>query len=408
MSGPRAEGDTAIFSVAEIERRWSSVRERAAEAGLDAVLATSYPNSYYLSGAPIHPFGRPIATLVPVEGEPAMILSVIELGHVRLQSPIRDLRTYHDFGPRETWDEPRPPSESLLVHLGALLGERGLRDGRIGYEDAKLPGRSIEALERAFPRLTLVPASDLLDRLRLVLSNEELAILRAADRIADLGQEALIEAVRPGRSARELHEHVRGVMLDAVLERHPTWAFALRVTVGLGSTAKSAGHSEWTTWGPDDVVRPGRILETVIDCILWGYTGNVERAIVVGEPSERVRRDYTTMLEANERAIETVRPGVTFADVDRAAKAVLQDAGHGTRTGSGVGRGIISYEGDHRLLLADLRGYNDIRLEPGMAFSIEPDLQTDDGTYRDCTTIIVTPDGHEVDSTVRRDLIRVA
>ena len=112
-------------------------------------------------------------------------------------------------------------------------------------------------------------------------------------------------------------------------------------------------------------------------------------------------------MEANERAIEAVRPGVRLANVDRVCKDVFTRHGFTTRTGSGVGRGTISYEGNHRELLMDVRLYSETVLEPAMAFSIEPDLQTTDGTYRHCNTIIVTDDGCEVDSRIDRGVIWV-
>jgi len=179
----------------------------------------------------------------------------------------------------------------------------------------------------------------------------------------------------------------------------------LRVTPGPAHPERIAGHSEWRNFGPTDVARDGDVLVSVLDAIVWGYTGNVERTTVIGEPSARVRRDFATMVEANERAIEAVRPGLTVRELDAACKAVFSAAGHGTRTGSGVGRGLISYEGNHRILGLDLRPYNDLVLEPGMAISIEPDLQTGDGTYRHCNTIIVTDDGCVVDSSIERGII---
>jgi Xaa-Pro aminopeptidase len=134
----------------------------------------------------------------------------------------------------------------------------------------------------------------------------------------------------------------------------------------------------------------------------------VERAVYVGEPTEAVRKPFEVMVEANEAAISATRPGALLADVDRAAKEVLARHGYATRTGSGCGRGITSYEGNARELKMDLRLYADVVLEPGMAFSLEPDLQVPGiGVYRHCNTIIVTEDGCEVDSRLPRGVIWV-
>lgn len=396
---------TAIFSVGEIERRQSRLREVLAAAGLDAFLATSYPNSYYLSGAPIHPFGRPIATLIPVSGDPAMVFSIIEVEHVRLQTPIADQRTYWDFNPKPELVNPRPPLASMLAHLADVIQERGLRAARVGYEDATLSDRHLGAIREALPRVTWVPASDVVDPIRLVLTAEELGMLRHAGAVADAGQQAILDSIAEGVSAHLLFDAATAAMEAEIRELRPGAAYALRVTPGPGGSERSAGHSEWRSFGPTDAAHAGDVLVSVLDAIVWGYTGNVERTIVIGEPSERVRRDFETMVEANGRAIEAVRPGVPIRRIDAICKGVFDAAGHGTRTGSGVGRGLISYEGNYRILGLDLRPYSDLVLEEGMAFSIEPDLQTEDGTYRHCNTIIVTADGCVVDSSVERGVI---
>ena len=398
-------GRTAIFSVGEIERRQARLRDDLVAAGLDAFLATSYPTSYYLSGAPIHPFGRPIATLIPVSGEPAMVLSIIEIEHVRTQSPIADLRTYWDFNPTPELADPRPPLASMITHLAAVIDERRLASARVGYEDATLSDRHVRAVREALPGVTWIPASDIVDRLRLVLSGEELAILRHADEVADAGQQAILDAIGAGVRAQDLHRLAMAAMEATIHERRPEAAYALRVTPGPGGPERSAGHSEWRSFGPADVARDGDVLVSVLDGIVWGYTGNVERTMVIGDPSASVSRDFETMVEANDRAIEAVRPGVSIRRIDAICKDVFQRAGHRTRTGSGVGRGLISYEGNHRILDLDLRPYNDLTLEEGMAISIEPDLQTEDGTFRHCNTIIVTADGCLVDSSVERGVI---
>jgi creatinase len=394
-----------IFSNAEIERRLARLRAALAAADLDAVLLSSYPGIYHATGAPIFQFGRPAAALVPIDGEPAIACSIIELEHVRAQSPITDVRTYRDFGLGASWASPQAPVRSLAALVGGIARDRGLDRSRLGFEDGSLPVRVLGALEQELPEAAWTEASDVVDRGRFVKSDEELALIRAADSIADEGMARMLETVREGAAARDVHEAARAAMLERVVERHPGVPFHVRVDTGLGAAERSAGHSEWVTWDASAQARAGQVLVLIADCILWGYTGNVERTVVVGEPSPRVRRDFEVMVEANEAAIAMIRPGVSLAEVDAACKRVLADAGHGTRTGSGVGRGTISYEGGWRELLLDVRGYNTLPLEPGVAFSLEPDLQTTDGTYRHCNTIVVTASGCEVDSSLPRGVI---
>jgi Xaa-Pro dipeptidase len=391
-----------------MDRRVAATRAAMDGLALDAVIATSYPASYYLSGAPIHCFGRPMATLVPRQGEAAMMASIIEKGHVAAQSWIEDVRHYWDYNVTPVYTNPQPPLQSMVELLASTIEERGLSQARIGIEDATLPLAHLAAFRSVLANVEFVEASDMLDRLRLVLSAEELALTRAADAIADVGQERLIELITPGATARDLVDQVRAAMLDAILERHPEMPFHFHVGTGLAAVAKGSGHSEWATWNGESRIEIGQLLETVFSVWLWGYWGNVERAVYVGEPSPEVREAFQIMVDANEAAIAATRPGIPLADVDRAAKAVLTEHGYQTRTGSGCGRGITSYEADARELKMDLRLYSDVILEPGMAFSLEPDLDVPGmGTFRHCNTIIVTETGCDVDSRVPRGIVWV-
>lgn len=397
-----------IFSRQEMERRWGKLQGGLAKAGIDCAIATSYAGSYYLSGSPIHPFGRPLATLVPVEGPPAIVQSIIEKEHTQAQSCIEDIRTYYDFNIEPVLENPQPPLASMLQLIRQALAQRRLEGGRIGVEGRHIPLAHYEGLRSLLPEATFVDISDMLERQRLTLSGEELALIRAADAVADLGQGRLIEILEPGKSAHELTEEIRQVMMDEILTRHPDKPFVIHAGAGLGCAGKVAGHSEWTTWNRETLVQENTLLETVISVWLWGYWGNVERAVWVGRPNPEVQRGFDIMVEANEAAIAAIRPGLPLAQVDRICKEVFWKHGFTTMSGSGCGRGITSYEANSRELRMDVRLYSDVILEAGMAFSLEPDLRLPGiGVFRHCNTIIVTEDGCEVDSRLPRGAIYV-
>jgi Xaa-Pro dipeptidase len=392
-----------VFSTGEMARRIAALRGWMARHDVDCVVATSYAGSYYLSGAPIHPFGRPVATIVPLDGDAAMVTSIIEKPHAEVQSWIGDIRTYYDHNVGPTFDDPIPPLESFVRLVAEIVVERGVERGCIGYEESQLPVQQYEALKRALPYATFLGVSTPLARLRAVLSQEELQLVRAADAISDLGLGHLLQIIGPGRSALELTESCRAIMTRAILDRYPGTPFHMHVDCGLGVKARAAGHSEWTTWDRTAAVRLGSLLELVVSVWLWGYWGNVERAVYVGTPTDAVRRGFDIMVEANETAIASIRPGISLSAIDRLTKEVFARHGFGTRSGSGCGRGIVSYEANAREQYMDLRLYSDVILEPGMAFSLEPDLHVPGiGTFRHCNTIIVTDNGCEVDSQLPR------
>lgn len=391
-----------------MSRRIAELRREMEREGLDAVIATSYAAFYYLTGAPLFEFGRPAAAVIPLEGEAALVTSIIEEPHLDAQTWIEDRRHYWDYNMGPVFENPQPPLASLVHHLAAVLADRGLATGRLGIEELKLPLAHYDALRGALPKAAFVGASVLLDGLRMILSGEELALLRASDAVADIGYEALSTNIAPGISAFDLEAATRGAMIDAVTRHHPDKPFSVFCKVGLGSPAKGAGHADWHVWNRDDRVETGLLMKANLDVSLWGYFGSLVRTFYVGPIPEAVRRPFEAMVEANRVGIAAIKPGARLADVDRVCKDVLGRRGYSTRSGSGLGRGIISHEGNARELRMDVRLYNDAVFQPGMAIELVPDLLVPDvGMFLHATTIIITEHGCEVDSRIPIDVISV-
>nr|WP_280954546.1 M24 family metallopeptidase [Rhizobium album] len=233
------------------------------------------------------------------------------------------------------------------------------------------------------------------------------AYAAAADEVTDVGQQCLIDNLRIGMSGAEINEMCRSAMVAHILNHHSDKPFYLHTSSGIIDATRRAGSSEWCTWNRFMTAKPGMILDSIFDCFLWGYWGNVERTVSVGAPSAEVKRAFDIMIEANEAAFDAIKPGVRMSEIDVLTKKILEKNGYEpSQFGSGMGRGIVSYEGGHRALPLDVRLYNDLEIEPGMAFSIEPMLGVFGlGAFRHCNTVIVTDTGCEVDSRVRRDMI---
>lgn len=395
------------FTPDEIRERQRRLGEILAQQGISAVIASSFAGSYYLSGSPIYEFGRPVATVAAASGEAVLIASIIERGHVEAQATVDRVRYYYDNGLTAASEQPIPPMESFTALLSEELVALGLRHDRVGFEERAVPVQMFNRWKECFPDNALVPVSTILSQDRAVLSASELALVREADRIADQGETALLEALGEGATAREADGVARRRMLEELQGRRPIAPFALRIGTGMGDPTLGAGHSEWLLWRGDERPQAGQVLTTGIDVLLWGYGGNVERTVAVEPLSERVVRDFQTMIAACNAGAAAARVGNTLGDVDRACKSVLKEAGRETRSGSGLGRGIVSWEGNVRDPEMDVRLYSNRQLEAGMAFSIEPDIQTVDGIFRHCNTVIITESGPLVDSTVDDGILRI-
>ncbi len=191
------------------------------------------------------------------------------------------------------------------------------------------------------------------------------------------------EWLRPGRTEAEVGADITAAI---VAEGHTAAEF---VIVGSGPNGASPHHDV-----SDRVIQAGDVV--VVDIggpIPEGYNSDCTRTYSVGEPADaEVREAYAVLQEAQRRAVETVRPGATAAAIDAAARDTLADAGLAElfihRTGHGIGLDV--HEEPY------LMGGNDLPLEPGMAFSVEP------GVYRSGRwgariedIVVVTADGVE-------------
>lgn len=402
------EGEKKPFTYSEMQSRTRRIREQMAKRGVECLIAQSPYHFYYVSGAPLFPFGRPCTAILPIDGEPSIIEGVLEAGHTMAQSYIGDIRTY--------WDLERPPIDSVYLLAKQVLEEKGLSKSVVGFEDESIPYYFFEKLKDTLPKAKLVGISELLNSLRMVKSKEELNYIRIGGEIADLGMDKFLEMIEPDKLAYEVSKRCNEAMELEVMRRHPDIPYIVRCEGRAGAretlsseTSKSSGHSPWSTLDLKTKVGEGLGM-CISDVHIWGYWANVERNFVLGKLTPEVKKPFEVMIEMHNAALDVMRPGNRIPDVDWVAKAVLMKYGYSRfNYGSGCGRGIVHYGGSQtggRELRCDLRIYNNYEFKPGMVFSLEPELRVPRvGTFRHCSTVVITQRGHEVWSKIPYDLI---
>jgi Xaa-Pro aminopeptidase len=126
---------------------------------------------------------------------------------------------------------------------------------------------------------------------------------------------------------------------------------------------------------------------------VWGYNAELERAMVVGPPTDEMRRHFEHMRAAQQVAFAALRPGVTCAAVDRAVLSYFSEQGildtWGQHTGHAIGLR------NHEAPFLDVG--DETVIEPGMVFTIEPGVYVAGlGGFRHSDTVAVTSDGIEV------------
>jgi Xaa-Pro aminopeptidase len=289
------------------------------------------------------------------------------------RNAVRSGSTFHiRLSPRDGLDLAR--SETSIFFA------RGIRSP---YNDrTSLDGFRISKLRERYPAFTLEDVAPLVDRMRMIKSAEEIAILRRNGRISAEGVKAAMKATRPG-----IFEYgIEAAAMGVVLGNGATGA-AYAPIVGSGPNS--------CIWHYDENsrrVEEGDIVLMDFGACLDHMTMDITRTWPAsGTFSDEQRKIYRTVLEVEKACIEAYRPGATSDDVRKHVAAVMKAKGIDPM-GLDGGLGHFVGLGTHDV------GPWDYVLEEGMVFAIEPALYFPDKNIgiRVEDTVLVTRDGCEV------------
>jgi Xaa-Pro aminopeptidase len=357
-------------------------RARAAmtERGVDALLIGPGADLRYLVGYHALPLERLTLLVARADGRHALVVPTLERARAQA-APLPAGLDLVDVG--ET-DDPHEAVRGALdgVGTGPVLG--------VGD---RLWATFLLGLQAALPDARWVRASTVTRELRMRKDGEELAALRRAAQAIDRVHAAVPGLLAVGRAEAEIGRDIA----DAILaEGHEAVNF---VIVASGPNGASPHHETG-----ERRLQPGDAVVVDIGGSLDGYCSDCTRNYVVGDPPAGYADAHAALERAQAAACAAVRPGVTAAAVDAAARDVLTEAGYGERFIHRTGHGIGLEEHEEPYIVAG----NTLRLEPGMAFSIEPGIYVP-GAFglRIEDIVVVTDQGHERLNTLTRGPVLV-
>lgn len=358
------------FTDDEYARRYRLVREGMRDRGLDCLIVYGdvgihgawQANVHYLSNyADTHYYGY---LVFPREVDPTLYIAIYpHVPHARLISVVRDVR----------WGGWRV-AETLATRVRELGGQRWTIGivGVSGFWDLGIPVEHHRILAQRLPGAELVPATDLLEGIRMIKSAEEIAVLEQAAAYTDIGMEALARAVRPGAVDYELVAAIR----HAYQSRGGTFAFEL-----LGSTSMVEPDMPYPWKYPlGRRVRSGDLVVTEISAAHNFYSGQIIRPIAVGRPLPIYERLFEVALETHDRVARALRPGNTDRDVVE-AMAPIRAAGFAVH--APVIHGWAQQFGEPFAGLPDGEGWpiTPVVFRAGMTVMIEPNPVSPDQTH---------------------------
>ncbi|MCP5072707.1 MAG: aminopeptidase P family protein [Rhodobacteraceae bacterium] len=367
------------FTQNEIERRQNLIRSNLNED--QAFIAFSFTGAYYLSGAPIVHWGRPAICVVPKSDPAFYVVSAMETPRLASLGHIKDTADYQDYQ--------GPSLDCALDQLVTRLNSMGIKSAMV--DGSMAPFSTVQKLNDRCPDMEITDASSVLNSARLILSDEEIAYVRAAVDVSDVGVGTFLEGARIGVAESTLAARSSQAMADFAAQHYPEIETHIRCysQQGLRTLEPHSG-----TGGQP--LEEGQLLQIVIEASAWHYLSAVERTIALGELPAKHNAYFTTLVEAHEAAIEQVKPGAKCSAPHNAADEIFVRDGFGASpVGTGLQRGVVS-EWEGRIPEGDLRPYNDETLKSGMAITVEPFTYVEGvGATRHCDMVLVTDNGRE-------------
>ncbi len=337
--------DSDRFDAAVYARRLAAAAAATRAAGLDGLVITPGYDLRYLLGSRAQTFERLTALVLPASGDATVVVPRLELASLtgsaiaELGLPVRD------------WVDGDDPYALVSAALGG--------------------GRVATAVTDSMPALHLLPLADALGTLpvlatgvlrglRMVKEECEIDALRKAGAAIDRVHARVPEFLVPGRTEADVAADIAEAI---VAEGHSDVSF---IIVGSGPHGADPHHSH-----SDRELRAGDVVVVDIGGAYEpGYHSDCTRTYSIGDPTHDVAQRYSVLQRAQRAAVDAVRPGVTAAQVDAAARDVLAEAGLAEffvhRTGHGIG---LSVHEEPYIVTG-----NDVPLTAGMAFSVEPGI----------------------------------
>ena len=339
----------------ERRSRMEKARSLMREHGIDALLLNGGTSMEYFTGMKWGLSERMLAAVIPVNGSAFLVTPKFEQERAMEQAhrgPLgRDADVY-------AWEEDENPWALIASGLKA----RGLATATVGVEETV---RFVFADGTAhLPGVSVVSGTVVTAGCRMVKDAHEIALMRLAAQVTWKAYEAAWKSLKEGMTQDDFAHLVSAA--------HAQLGFEGGAGVQVGKFSALPHGSE-----TPQVIREGSILLIDGGCRVEGYTSDLSRTFVLGQPTQKMKDVFEIEHDAQTTAVRTARPGLACEAVDAAARKVIVDAGYGPdykfflhRVGHGMG--MDGHEWPYLV-----RG-NKLPLQPGMVFSDEPGIYIHD------------------------------
>ncbi|MFD0711037.1 M24 family metallopeptidase [Paenibacillus sp. GCM10027626] len=276
--------------------------------------------------------------------------------------------------------------------VAELVKKAGLK--RIGFEQSLVTFSEHALWASVLKDVELAPTSGIVEKRRMYKDEDELEIMRAAARLADEAYEHVLGFIKPG-----VREGDVALELEMYMRSRGATATSFETIVASGErSALPHGVASERQIGVNEFVTMD------FGALFGGYCSDLTRTVVVGRAQERHREIYSIVLEAQQAALDGIKPGMTGREADAIARDIIARYGFGEQFGhsTGHGLGMEVHEMPRLSKLAD-----DV-LEPGMTVTVEPGIYIPGfGGVRIEDDIVITATGNTRLTTSAKELVQL-
>ncbi|NLL20976.1 MAG: aminopeptidase P family protein [Firmicutes bacterium] len=328
------------MGVLTLNNRVAKIRQKMAENNIDALLVTHRPNVFYLSG---------------FSGTSGFLLLTAE-----------DALLYTDFRYLQQAGEQAPGFEVVRVNSTAdfsaavqLISQKGLKN--IALEEAHISLREFHQFKNSYHGDgRIVPLFNFIEVMRAVKEEEEITKIATAARIADEAFQKILPLLKPGMSELDLAGELEYRLRKSGSEKLP---FEIIVASGERSALPhgTAGSR---------IIKEGEPVTVDFGAVYEGYCSDMTRTFLFGAPSAKQQEIYNMVLQGQEMALSSIKPGQKASAADTLVRNFFQQLGFGMYFGHGLGHGVGLEV--HELPTLSPKGEG--LLEEAMVFTLEPGI----------------------------------
>lgn len=287
------------------------------------------------------------------------------------------------------WRNPYPSLQETILDLCKKWGIK-----RLGFEANVMNYDLYTKLKDKLTEIELVPTVGIVEEIRKIKDEEEIALIREACKISDKSFEELLGYIKPGISEKDIEREFQYIMKKNGADDK---AFDI---IGISGVRTSLPHGIPS----DKLIEMGDFITLDFGAQVQGYKCDMTRTICVGKASDEQKKIYKIVEEAQKRGVEAVKAGALGKLVDKAARDVIEEAGYSEYFGTGLGHGV----GLEIHELPFMSTTCEEHLEAGNVLTVEPGIYIPSwGGVRIEDTVLVTETGREVLTITTKELIEL-